>query len=349
MENGKYLLLKKQKEKIKKKLSGIIFARSFCSLGIIIFHYFCHSKGKFKTLLSTANASWGLMFVTSFFSISGTVLYYNYSKISSLKTFYFKRWKSIFPAYYICFLYFFLKNVFRYHKLFYRGHWLNLFLTVFGLDGYLKYRFKSYYLIGEWFLGAIIIIYSIYPILLFLMNKNILIIHFIISCFYPFIHLTNFFIIKDTFNIISCIYSFYFGMLCIKFYLLFFKNRITLIISFLILLFLCLVKMSKFLLILQIQGFSLYIVLTQIGELIMLSRFRIIFIKISNLSYYIFLFHHKIILDILGVMNPTEWYLHFILLAIVIILTIICSKILLIIMTDIFKSNIFKKLEKFFL
>ena len=347
MEKDKYFLLIKQKT-IKKKLSGIIFTRSICSIGIIIFHYFCHSKGKFKFFFGSSNSSWGLMFVTSFFSISGTVLYYNYPKISSFKTFYFKRWKSIFPAYYICFSYFFLKNVFRYHKLFYCGHWSYLFLTLLGLDGYLKYRFKSYYLIGEWFLGAIVIIYSIYPGLLFLMNKNILIIHFIASFCYPFIHMKNLFIIKDTFNIIGCIYSFYFGMLCIKFYSIFFKNRITFIISFFILLFLCSVKISKFLLILQIQGFSLYIVSMQIGELIMMRRFRIIFIEISNLSYYNFLLHHKIILNILGVINPTEWYLHILLLGITILLTIICSKILSIIVTNIFKSNIFKKLESFF-
>lgn len=75
----------------RKSLLGIIFARSFCSIGIIIFYYFCHSKGTFKLFYLTANSNWGYLFVISFYSISGTVLYYNYSKIPSLKTFYFKR------------------------------------------------------------------------------------------------------------------------------------------------------------------------------------------------------------------------------------------------------------------
>ena len=97
----------------KKKFLGIIFTRAFCSIGIIIFHYFCHSKGTFKLFYNTANSCWGYLFVISFYSISGTVLYYNYFKIISLETFYYKRWKSIFPSYYLCFIYFFIKNVYK--------------------------------------------------------------------------------------------------------------------------------------------------------------------------------------------------------------------------------------------
>ena len=177
----------------RKSLPEIIFTRACCSIGILIFHYFCHSKGNFKFLFRTANSNWGFMFVTTFFSISGTVLYYNYPKITSTKRFYFKRWKSIFPSYYICFFYFYLKNVFKFHKLFYKGHWSKLFLTLFGMDGYLSYRINSYYLIGEWFLGAIIIIYFLYPFLSWLMNKSFLILHSLICFGYLLMYKTNFF------------------------------------------------------------------------------------------------------------------------------------------------------------
>ena len=94
--------LKEEKlEKFKSnKISGIIFTRACCSIGIVIFHYFCHSNGSFKFLYKTANTNFGYMFVTTFFCISGVVLYYNYPIITSKKSFYFKRWKSIFPSYY---------------------------------------------------------------------------------------------------------------------------------------------------------------------------------------------------------------------------------------------------------
>ena len=91
--------LENLKTSSKNKISGIIFARALCCIGIVIFHYFCHSNGNFKFLFKTKNSTFGFMFTTSFFCISGTVLYYNYPKIKSYKIFYYKRWKSIFPGY----------------------------------------------------------------------------------------------------------------------------------------------------------------------------------------------------------------------------------------------------------
>ena len=70
-------LIKVNKNK-KPSITGLIFARAGCSLGIVIYHYFCHSRGEFKFLYMTANSSWGYMHVTSFLCISGSALYYNY-------------------------------------------------------------------------------------------------------------------------------------------------------------------------------------------------------------------------------------------------------------------------------
>ena len=186
MENNYYLNIKivKDGNKVKKKLTGIIFTRACCSLGIIINHYFAHSNGNFKFLYNTANSSFGFMFVTTFFCISGAVLYYNYPKIKSIKKFYYKRWKSIFPSFYICFLIFYIKNVIYFRKLFYNGHWSKLFISIIGLDGYLKFRIKTYYLIGEWFLGAIIIFYIIYPLLSIIIAKKKVFFHIFIVSFY---------------------------------------------------------------------------------------------------------------------------------------------------------------------
>ena len=190
MENdniGKNLLRNKEYNFIneKKRIKGIIFTRACCCIGIIIFHYFSYSKGNFKFLYNTANSSFGFLFVTSFFCLSGAVLYYNHGKIKSIKIFYYKRWKSIFPSYYLCYIYFYFKYAMRFRKLFFKGHWSKLFLTLIGLDGYLFYfKFKTYYLIGEWFLGAIIILYIIYPLLSWLMHKNIIIFNSIIIILY---------------------------------------------------------------------------------------------------------------------------------------------------------------------
>jgi hypothetical protein len=331
------------------RLKGIIFARAISSIGILCFHFFCQSKGKFKLCYKTANSHWGFIFVTVFFSISGSVLYYNYPKVNSLKIFFFKRWKSILLPYYICFFYFFLQKAFFFRKLFFRGHWSKLIFTLFGLDGYLsRMKLKTYFLIGQWFLGAIIIIYFLYPILSWLMNKNILIIHFIILFCYPLMYYTNIFTIIPRINMITSINSFYFGMLGIIYHDLFF-SKIGFVISLIIFIFLYFIKISKIVLIHQMQGFSLYIILVQIGKKIMKSEFKQIILEINNLSYYIFLLHHKIIFAVLNANNPDIWYLQMEFLLITIILTIISSKIVYIIINYIYNNNLFKKIDSFFL
>jgi len=344
------ILISKRKEKIKE----IIFIRACCCLGIVIFHYFCNTKGEFKFLYITANSSYGIMFVTSFFCISGAVLYYNYPVIVSLKSFYYKRWKSILLPYYICFLFFFLRNVIYFHKLFYKGNWPKIFITIFGLDGYLEkvYRIKTYYIVGEWFLGAIIIIYILYPVLLFIIQKNFIIIPNIIICFSYFLMIKKkFFIIIGMRNIIICFASFYFGIETIRFKNFFLTNKIMFTLSFLILIFLDVVKIKiKFyLLIYQIQGISLYLVLYRIGQYVMGTKYKTIFIEISNLSYSIYLYHHRIIFDILSIYNPTAWYALILLLFIIILLTIICSKIHFMVIDSIIKSYIFKYLDSLFI
>lgn len=75
----------------------------------IILSFFGKLNGNFKLLCQTTNATFGFILVASFFCISGTVLYYNYPKINSLKAFYFKRWKSIFPSFYIGFMYYYIQ------------------------------------------------------------------------------------------------------------------------------------------------------------------------------------------------------------------------------------------------
>ena len=288
------------------------------------------------------------MFVTTFFAISGTVLYYNYSTMISFKKFYFKRWKSIFPSYYICFLYFYTSNVVKLKKIFYSFHWSRLIFTVFGMDGYFLYRFNTYYLIGEWFMGAFIIIYALYPLLLWIINKNFLVLHLFLCIGFLLMYKTEYFDIQRSRNIITCINSFVFGISVIKLKNLFFSNIFIFVISSIQLIFLCNVKISSCILIHQLQGFSLFIVLLRIGKYIMATRLSIIIQVISNLSYFIFLVHHHIIITIFSLYNPSEWYFHLLLIGAAIILSIIYSKIFSIIVTNIIKSFIFKKLESLF-
>lgn len=39
-----------------------------------------------------------------------------------------------------------------------------MLLSLLGMDGYFQYRGPNYYLIGEWFFGAIVFLYILYPL-----------------------------------------------------------------------------------------------------------------------------------------------------------------------------------------
>ena len=338
----------KQKDK-KNKLLYITFTRSCCTIGIIIFHYFSHSNSNIKFLYLTKNSSWGFLFSTTFFCISGTVIYYNYPKISSIKKFYYKRWKSIFPSYYIGFSFFYLNRAFTLHKLLFRGHWIKFIFTIIGLDGYLSYRIKTYFILGEWFLGAIIIIYLLYPLLLWLIFKNITLFYLILIFGYYLMLRTNLFFAPNDINIITCITSFYFGIITIKYKKIFMDKYITLIISFSLFILLNIIKLRHGFLFGQIQGFSLFLLMNKLGSYFTTTKIMNIFNFISNLSYSIFLYHHHIIYDILGIYNPKESYINIILLGITILLTLICSYIHSMVVNSVINSSIFKRFDLHFL
>ena len=175
----------------------------------------------------------------------------------------------------ICNFLFFISISLIRHRLIYKGPWNKLLFNLIGLDGYLlySYKYKVFNLggSGEWFLGAIIIIYFLYPLIVLLMNMNIFILNYIIFINYYIMYKTNLYArVLYEHNFFTCLNSFYFGMIVIKFKSFFFENKLVFILSILLLIFLFLFEISKtFFLISQLHGFALYIFLLRIGEYIM--------------------------------------------------------------------------------
>ena len=237
----------------------------------------------------------------------------------------------------------------------YKGPYKYIFFNLFGLDGYLRYSYKIKVFnlvgIGEWFLGALIIIYILYPLLVLLMDINIFIINYIICINYYLMYKTNIYsIVIYEHNIFTCLNDFYFGMIVIRYKNLFMKNELIFILSFIILIFLFVFKISNtFFLISQIHGFSLYIFLLRIGEYIMTKKYSKIFHVINGLSYSIFLYHHWIIRNILKIYNPVKLYPHLKLLCLTIIIILFNAKFHYNNVNYILKSKIFEILGSFFL
>lgn len=110
--------------------------------------------------------------VSLFFIISGAALMYVYEQKCELVKFYKKRLVSIYPMFWIAYV-----LAFAVQKLIYHGDFSgipkkNFILTILGFDSYYSGVMPTFYLIGEWFLGCIILIYLVFPLLRWALNKH---------------------------------------------------------------------------------------------------------------------------------------------------------------------------------
>ena len=104
--------------------------------------------------------------VSLFFMISGASLMLS-NESTPLKVFYRKRFFNIYPAYWIAFCVASLLSFFVFRRI-PTGKPYYLVFSILGLDGYLGslgFPFGSFYQVGEWFLGCIILLYLVWPLL----------------------------------------------------------------------------------------------------------------------------------------------------------------------------------------
>ena len=330
----------------KKHFSQIDFIRFICCLGIIIYHFACHANSKIVSITTTVNSNIGSIIVTIFFIVSGFVLYHNNSEIKSLKVFYYKRFKSIFPSFYICWFIFYTINVIKVRNPFYAGSPLKFLLTLIGQDGYFIQRIINYYTVGEWFLGALIIVYLLYPLLLKGFNKNDKITLLVLIVLTSLVIAFNIPVISPGFPGIceSCL-KFYIGMMLCKYSGLM-RNRYVIVVSVAFVLIYTLIRISVFNNLLDIvYSVTIYILLFDISELIKCKTINKSITDISKISYQIFLFQHMIIQYTFQIYNPKNLFLSIIVLFICMIVTIICAKVLYILVNRIYKTKLYVKLE----
>lgn len=221
---------------MKERRNEFDLMRALAALCIVLFHYSYafvqyNVGGEHIDFMMHANGTWGALFVSLFFMLSGASLYYNwngrmtsFSGKGGVLDFYKKRFLSIFPMFYIGWAVCYVITVISFNGIRnWGGPYRRLFLTLFGIDGYFLYRGLNYYLIGEWFLGAIIMLYVLYPLLQWCMKKIpvtatvILILLFALNTsrrYLPFMSKYNAWVlISDNINIITCLLSFWTGML----------------------------------------------------------------------------------------------------------------------------------------
>ena len=280
------------------------------------------------------------------------MLYYNNPTISSLKSFYYKRFKSIFPMFYIAFFIMYMIKAIYTHDFLYGGNPVKLLLTLFGLDGYFLYLIPNYYLIGEWFLGAIVLLYAIYPVLLKAFNKSVRITTLLAFGLYATVFIPDLYKIDARCNLFSCLISFVLGMVLMKYRSIWHKKAVVFLVSLFVSVVIIFVKIDFIHenICNHLLAFSLFFVLSYIGELIMKNKVCLkVFGELSGLSYAIFLIQHIVINFALKFYMPTNDLLAVCLLLAIIAITIVFAKLLTLVNNKLLKSPIIKKLDTVFL
>lgn len=295
----------------KEKLYNVEFMRAVCAMGIVVFHLSCHVDGYFKLFFNSANAYWGDVVVVVFFMLSGGMLYLNNSSITSLKKFYYKRFKSVFPVFYLTYIIVFVIQAVQSGTIVRENAApFSFLLTVIGMDGYLLYSVPNYYILGEWFLGALVILYALYPLLLWGLKKHPVITSSVIVLLYAWVIVHNVFEIRIMRNLFSNLLVFYFGMVVFRYKKLLSSIPVFLV-SACVLLFFAFIDLSVFDnlpvrdVITRLMGVSLFFCLYRIGEFVTQPKpLKLFFEKFGSISYPIFLVQHVIITKALSIYNP---------------------------------------------
>ena len=147
--------------------------RIFACLCVVIVHFNATISNGFSLpnqLISNyylhGKAYLGDIGVCLFFMLSGATQMLT-AKERQLSDYYKKRFLNLFPLFWIAYIVVTVID-FLYNKGIALSHPCSVFYSVFGVDGYLCSRGMlgfEYYKIGEWFLGCILLIYAIFPVL----------------------------------------------------------------------------------------------------------------------------------------------------------------------------------------
>lgn len=285
----------------KKHYYELDFIRAVCAVIVVCYHFTCaldifEIHGFRNILYMYPNGRWGEMAVSVFFMLSGAVMFYNYQgKALNVIEFYKKRWLSLFPMFYIMWILMYLREVvLRGGEWFWNGEPKLMLLSLFGMDGYFYYLQRNYYFIGEWFLGAIIIIYILYPMLKNLYEHYKRSTSLVLMIAWGMIFVVDWFTIEPFRNIITCICSFWIGMLlmeyrekCKKYWYVFGMGALVLFVVQIPIDYTFATNMT---------AIMVFVSLFQLGSVVTkLPLLRNIILSVSKNSYAIFLTHHVII------------------------------------------------------
>lgn len=178
----------------KERLFYLDFIRAIATILILMTHFnalyiYSYPDNIDKAILfcHPFNIYIGNLGVALFFIISGASLMYVYSEKLEIKDFFKKRFLSLFPLFWFCYVLFFFWQFYENKGMPAGIPKINMLFTIIGFDGYLSglgVPVTTFYILGEWFLGAIILLYLVFPLLRVGVKKHPIITAVIIGMIY---------------------------------------------------------------------------------------------------------------------------------------------------------------------
>lgn len=325
------------------RIPAFDFTRAICTLGIISFHFFVNSSD-FKPFYLYENGDWGFVFVSIFFMLSGGLLYLN-NRDEQCTLFYYKRWKAVFPYFYCAYAMFAICELLVYHR-FKIIPWYYYILSLFGVDGYFLYKYDTAYMVGEWFLGAIVICYLIMPILIMINKKNEWLPMLVLLICYKCCVFSGYFIIDSSRNIITCLLSMQIGIIILKNDL--WRKKLAVGVALIMMIYLIRYRIEiSNTTIGIVLAFFVFIFLSFLGQYIpRMNVLHVLIGKLSKYSFTIYLVHHKVIYFVLKFLDSDNKYVAAFELLLIIMLSYALGVIVYRITSKILKSNTYLKIEK---
>ena len=158
----------------RERLFYLDLIRAFATVIIIITHYnavflYLMPEEKDKIIITSrvANLYIGDFGVSLFLIISGASLMYVYQEKLDLKKFVKKRFLGIYPMFWIAYILAFVYMFYNQRTFAVDVPRKNFIFTILGIDGYVSTLkpIGTFYLVGEWFIGLILMMYVVFPIL----------------------------------------------------------------------------------------------------------------------------------------------------------------------------------------
>ncbi|MFM0138658.1 acyltransferase family protein [Caballeronia grimmiae] len=308
------------KPKTRERLFYIDLIRALSVLLIITFHFNqqigshgIRAAEIFKQTFHSENI--GSLGITLFIIISGAALMVSSGNSLNLATYARKRFLAIFPLYWTGFLLtaaalFILHGHLRGDS----SHW-KFILTVIGMDGFLYYRIPNYYLLGEWFIGFILIMYGAFPILRWAVLRRPVVLTIAVAALYLAVTLNydKLFHIDVIHNPIARLPEFVFGMLFVQY-----APKVRWYVALAALIALCIplvwtVPVLHIYVALE-TGIAAFTLLAYAGQSLRFGvRWQQVIAFLSTYSFAAFLVHHNIIGELLvrflnGALSHVEVY-----------------------------------------